>query len=226
MDRDHRLAAPNNDALSGIEQITDRSELTSIYREPGQQFEGELLSAEDRKKAKADELEAITSGLGKHVLSVGILVAYPFVSFALLAVAVYTSLGTMTPETPSVMILVFATVFALSIWLYTSYKAYDTIFKVFYKHALRAGPFLTVMLISLIMASQAIYGIITESFAGQSLLFNVATVSLLTVLYSLVASYILLGIWGNSRLSSGIKALVSGLLLLVSGFFVVATYLF
>lgn len=226
MDRNHTLDAPNDEELSGIEQLGDRSDLTSIYREPGTRFEGEVLSAEQREKVKAEELEAITSGLGKHVLSVGLYVVYPFIGFALLAAGAYAAVATMGPQTPSVMILVFSVIFALSIWLYSSYKAYSTIFKIFYKHALRAGPFLIVMLISLIMASQAIYGVITESFAGQSLLFNVAIISLLTVVYSLIASYILLGVWGNSTLKSGIKVLVSGLIVMISAFFVVATYLF
>jgi hypothetical protein len=76
------------------------------------------------------------------------------------------------------------------------------------------------------MASQAIYWIVSEDYAGQSLIFNAALMSLLLVMYSLVATYILLGIWGNSKLNSGVKALVSGLVLIVSAFFVVATYLF
>jgi len=226
MDRNHTLDAPNNDELSTIEQIADHSDLTTIYREPGEQFQGEILSEEARKKVKDEELEAITSGLGKSALSIGIYVAYPFVSFALLAVGLYSIVETLSPGTPSVMMLVFGAALALSIWLFTSYKAYSAIFTTFYKHALRAGPFLVVMLVSLIMASQAIFGIVTESFAGQSLLFNVSLISLLVVLYSLIASFILLGVWGNSKLKSGLKALLSGVVVVISGFFVIATYLF
>jgi len=220
MDRDHRLAAPNNDALSGIEQISDRSELTSIYREPGEQFEGELLSAEARKKVKADELEAITSGLGKHALKIGIYIPLPFVTGLFIITGLFLSSGM------NEILLVFLSFFALSAWLITSYRAYAAIYKTFYKHALRAGTYIVVMLASILMASQAIYWIITETFSSQSLLFSVSLISLLLVAYSLVANFILLGIWGNSRLGSGIKALVSGLILVVSGFFVVATYLF
>lgn len=224
MDRNHRLDAPNNDELSGIEQISDHSDLTGIYREPGKQFEGELLSAEEREKVKAEELEAITSGLGKHVLSIGLFVPYPFISGLLISVGLYTASNMVNPV--GAMALVFVAIFAISFWMITSYKAYDAVFKTFYKHALRAEPFLLVMLTSLIMASQAIYWIVSESFSTQSLVFNSALMSLLLIMYSLVASYILLGIWGNSKLQPGIKVLISGLVILVSGFFVVATYLF
>jgi len=221
MDKNHRLDAPNNDTLNGIEQIADRSDLTNIYRDPGEQYEGELLSTEDREKAKAEEMEAITSGLGKHVLKIGIFIPLPLVSGLLIVVGLYSVVRIINP-----MLLVFSAVFALIAWFIISYQAYAAIFKTFYKHAMRAGSFLIVMLASIIMASQAIFWIVTESYAEQSLLFYSALTSLLVVMYSLIATFILLGIWGNSKLKSGIKALVSGLLLIVSAFFVVTTYLF
>jgi len=221
MDSSHKLDAPNNDELSKIEQLDDRSELTSIYREAGELYEGELLSAEARTKVKAEELEAITSGLGKHVLKIGLYIPLPFITGLLLGVGFYSLIGKIGQ-----MPLVFLAFFALSAWLLTSYAAYAAIFRTFYKHALRAGPFIVVMLASILMASQAIYWIVTQTFSSQSLIFTAGLISLLLLAYSLVASYILLGIWGNSQLSSGIKALVSGLVLIVSGFFVVATYLF
>jgi len=221
MDRNHTLDAPNNEELSTIEQIEDHSDLSGIYRSAHTEYEGEILSEEARKKVKGDELEAITSGIGRSALSIGILVAYPFIVGALVAAGLYEIAENTYP-----MVLVSVAILSIGFWMLTSYKAFSTIFKKFYKHALRAGPFLTVMLVSLILASQALYGIVTELFAGQSLVFNVALISLLLVLYSLIASFILLGIWGNSRLKSGLKALISGLIIVISGFFVVATYLF
>jgi hypothetical protein len=221
MDRNHTLDAPNNDELSGIEQISDRSELTGIYRDAGQQYEGELLSSEAREKVKAQEIEAITSGIGKSTLRIGLYVPLPFISGLLIVAGIFTASGMMGQ-----MGLAFLAVVAGTTWLVTSYKAYAEIFKIFYKHALRAGPFLVVMLASLMMASQAIFGTVSDGFASQSLLFNAALMSLLLLMYSLIASYILLGIWGNSTLKSGIKALVSALVIVASGFFVIATYLF
>jgi hypothetical protein len=221
MDRNHTLEAPNNDELSTIEQIEDRSDLSGIYRAPGEQFQGEILSEEERTKVKAEELEAITSGIGRSALSVGLLVIYPFVSGALIAVGLYELAVMAYP-----MVLVSAAILSIGIWMLTSYKAYASIYKLFYKHALRAGPFLVVALVSLIMASQAIYGTVVDNFSVQSAVFNVSLISLLLVMYSLIISYILLGIWGNSKLKSGVKALVSGLIIIVSGFFVLATYLF
>jgi len=81
------------------------------------------------------------------------------------------------------------------------------------------------MLVSIMMASQAIFWIVSESYATQSLVFNAALMSLLLLMYSLVANFILVGIWGNSRMQSGIKAIVSLLIIVISGAFVAATYL-
>jgi hypothetical protein len=221
MDSSHKLEAPNEEELRTIEHIEDRSGLSTLYRAPGQQFEGEILSSEARDKAKAEKLEAITSGIGKSALKIGLYIPYPFVSGSLLAVFIYTSVNWA-----NAFILFALVILSIGAWMITSYLAYAAIFKTFYKHALRAGPFLLVMLVSMLMAAQAIYGYVADAISNQSLLFNVAIVSLLVVLFSVVASYILLGIWGNSRLGSGVKAAVSGALILVSGFLVASVYLF
>jgi hypothetical protein len=220
MDSNHQLDAPNDTEFKNIEHIQDRSDLTGIYREAGKPYEGEILSAEDRAKTKAEELEAITSGLGRSALSIGLFVPYPFISGLLLSVGLYTAVGIH----PIVLaILVFL---AGGFWLISSYKAYSSIFKTFYKHALRAGPFLVVALINIMLASQIIYDLVVNEFASESLLFNAALMSLLLLMYSLIVTYILLGIWGNSKLSSAIKVLVSALTIAVSGFFVLITYLY
>jgi hypothetical protein len=221
MDSSHKLEAPNNEELKTIEQIEDKSGLTTLYREPGQQFEGEILSAEDRDKSKAEKLEAITSGIGKSALKIGLYIPYPFISGLLLAVIIYTTI-----DWANALILIALVILSIGAWALTSYFAYAAIFKSFYKHALRAGPFLFVSLISVLLASQAAYGFITHSFATQSLLFNAALISLLIVIYSIIINYILLGIWGNSKLGSGIKAAVSGLVIVVSSFLVAVIYLF
>lgn len=221
MDRSHKLEAPNNDTLKTIEQLDDKSGVSSVYRQPGKQFEGDIMSNTQREKAKADELEALSSGLGRSAFKIGLLVPYPFISGILLASLLYILAQQGNPWT-----IVPGTLVAGGFWLATSYKAYSSIFKTFYNHALRAGPFLVVILASLMLALQAIYNIVGEQFATQSVLINSATVSLLTVVYSLVATFILLGVWGNSRLKSGLKVLISAAIIAISGFFLASTYLF
>ncbi len=221
MDSSHKLEAPNNEELKDIAQIEDRSGLTTLYRKPGAQYEGTILSAAEREKAKAEQLEALTSGLGKYALRLGLLVPYPFISGLLLVVAMYTVISF-----ENAAILLGLVIISAGLWMISSYYAYSAIFKIFYKHALRAGPFLTVMLINILIVSQAIYGLVVQNFAVDALIFNASLISLLLVLYSIIVTYILVGIWGNSHLKSGIKALVSALSIVVSLFLVAAVYLF
>jgi hypothetical protein len=217
----HKLDAPNNDELKSIDQIGDHSSASTVYRKANDQFEGEILSAKAREKAKAEELEAITSGLGRNALRIGLLVPYPFISGLLLTVGVYT---TVTLANASIFFGI--VIIAAGLWLISSYYAYSAIYKIFYKHALRAGPFLAVMLINILIVSQAIYGLVVQDFAVDNLVYNAGLISLLLLLYSFIVSYILVGIWGNSRLKSSIKALVSALSIAVSAFLVGAVYLF
>ena len=221
MDSKHTLDAPHNEELRMVEQFDDHSGLSTLYHEPGKQYEGSILSADERDKAKAEKLEAITSGLGKSALKIGLFVPYPFISGLLLAVLIYTTI-----DWANALILFGLVILSIGAWALTSYYAYAAIFKTFYKHALRAGPFLLVSLISVLLVSQAAYGLITQRYSTESLLFNAALISVLILMYSVIVNYILVGIWGNSKIGSGIKAAVSGLTIAVSGFLVAAVYLF
>lgn len=221
MDSKHKLDAPHNEELRMVEQLEDRSGLSTLYHGPGQQFEGDILSAEDRDKAKAEKLEGLTSGLGKSALKIGLFVPYPLVSGLLLAAVLYSSV-----TWANALLLVALIILAVGAWALTSYYAYAAIFKIFYRHALRAGPFLVVSLASVILTSQASYGLVTENFSTESFLFNIAMVSLFIFVFSILANFILVGVWGNSKLGSGVKAAVSGLTIIVSGFLVAVVYLF
>jgi len=220
MDRNHKLDAPNNEELKTIEQIDDHSGLTTVYREAGEQFHGNILSASEREKLKDDEIDAITSGISKSAPIIGLLIPYPFLSGLMGGVYLYSiSAGLNAGILYTLLALLGGT------WLATSYMAYARIFHIFYRHALRVGPFLLVMLISVLASSQAFMNIIAQSIASESLVFNIAAMALLVILYSIIISYIVLKTWGNSHISSGFKIAVSGIVLIFSGLLVGLTYL-
>lgn len=220
MDRSHKLDAPNNEELRTIEQIEDRSGLSTLYREPGEQFEGEILTTEAREQVKTEKLNAITSGIWKSSLKIGFYITYPLVSGALLGALLY-----LVVNWDNAAILLGLIIISGGVWVLTSYFAYAAIFKIFYKHALRTAPFIFVMLISIMLASQAFFTIVAANFAGQSLLFNVALVSLFTVIYSMAISTIILIVWGNAKIKAWVKALVAGLVIVLSGALIVVSYL-
>ncbi|MFZ1301084.1 MAG: hypothetical protein WAQ27_00680 [Candidatus Microsaccharimonas sp.] len=219
MDSSHKLDAPNNDELQAIEQLEDRSGLSTLYREPGEQFEGEIMSAEERARVKDKEITQITSSISWSSLKIGLYVPLPLISGLLLAITLYS----LTWLDKFIFI---GTVFVVgATWLGLSYSAYASIFRIFYKHALRAGPFLFVMLTSVLMVSQAAYSTVLEDFAGQSLLFNIALVSIMVIVYSIIATFIILLAWGSPTVKSGIKALVASIVILISASLVIVAYL-
>jgi hypothetical protein len=216
MDHNHKLEAPNEDELRDIEQIQTRSDASTVYRSPKKHYDGQIMSEEERVKAKAEELEALTGGLASSALKIGLLIPYPFVSGALIAAGAYS----ISESIPPIAFGAIAIIGAL-FWLLTSYNAYASIFKTFYNHAMRAGPFVSIMLVSTFIASQAIYGYVAHLFAGETLIFNVALNSLLVVIYSMLTTFVLLGIWSNSRLGD-LTRVVSALgIIAISSFMVV-----
>ena len=220
MDSSHKLDAPNNEELRTIEQIEDRSELGTLYREPGDQYDGTILSPEARDKAKAEKLEALTSGISRSSFKIGFLLPYPFISGLLLAFGIYTTTSWINTG-----VLIALLIVAGGFWVLTSYFAYAAIYKIFYKHALRTGPYLFVMLLSVLAASQAIYGIVTEQFSTQSALFNIALVSLFVILYSVIATFVLLLVWGSAHVNAVFKVIVAASIVIVSVLFLASTYL-
>lgn len=220
MDRSHKLDAPNNEDLKKIEQIDDRSGLTTVYRQAGEQYEGTIVTATERERIKAEEIDNITRSISKSAPIIGLLVPYPFLAGLMGGVYLYSiSAGMNTGVVYTLLALLGAT------WLITSYYAYARIFHIFYKHALQVGPFLFVSVLSVLAASQAFMNIIAQTIAGESPTFNIAAMSLLVILYSILISYIVLKTWGNSHISAGFKIAVSAIVLVFSVSISALTYL-
>lgn len=219
----HQLEAPNEEELKAIQQIENRSELSSLYFKPGEQNQGPILSPEERVKAKEEEVAAKSKGIWQSFLKIGLYIPYPLVIAASIAAALYTFASSLNG-----LVFLGLIILSVGVWGLTSYFAYAAIFKVFYKHGLRAGPFMITMLISVLLAAQAAYGLVAQMFVGAELplLFNTTLVSIIVLIYSIIASGILLSVWGNPKLKSSVKAAVSLFLILVSGFFILGVYLF
>lgn len=216
----HKLDAPHNESLKNIEQLEDHSSLGGVYRNARNQFDGEILSAENREKANAEKVNAITSSIWKSSLKIGFLIPYPIVSLLLLIVG----LNAIDRSTNAIL-LVFVIITSAAFWMITSYKAYASIFKTFYEHALRAGPFILVMLLTVLIASQAVFVFVSEYIASDSLLINLATISAIMIGYSIIATTIVLSVWGNARYKTFTKAMVSLSMIGVSVFMVALAYL-
>ncbi len=82
-------------------------------------------------------------------------------------------------------------------------------------HALRAGPFVTLMLVCLLLASQGIFEV-SQYIGTQVLIVNVLIMSGLLIAYSIILSLALLNAWASPRLNGGGKIAIVGIALIVS----------
>lgn len=202
MDEKHRLDAPNNDSLSGIEQVGDRSGLSTIYPHAGKQWEGDLVSQEERERRRQEKEDGMTLGIRKQSWKVGLLAPLPFV---LLSFFVAGSVIGIAHSNIDLMVI--PMIIAFIAWVGISFSIFRRIFALFYAHALRAVPFLLLLFVLLGLSIQTVY-ILTIPIHSQQLLSAVALVSVFALLWGMFMSYILLMIWTTPAMNGAVKASV------------------
>lgn len=209
MDHKHRLNAPNNETLSDIEQVSDRSELASLYFKPRDEWEGkELLSEEQRTTKRDAELVSSQLSARKHFATLGILIPTPIIMLVLLIswAAAYLRLDTLKFMLP-------VAVGAVLAWGIVSYLSIRKTYRIFYEHTINAGPFMIASTILIGLSVQEL-ALLTQPLHTESFLTNTILVSTATYLASIVLLALLLNIWVTQRLSGKAKMIGIGLIAL------------
>lgn len=197
MDRDHHLDAPNNDSLSDIEQLTDHSGLTTIYPHQHLEWEGEeLMSKQDRENKQDKEKLMITLTIRKWFLAIGLIVPLPIITIVWL---LFFSAAHFNLKETGVLLI--PMLFAVGLFGVASYFAYKYVWKIFYNHAVKAGPFLWTLLGLLAMSFPALmYG--TEAFHTGDYAIDTLIIGAAAVVESIILAGVLLLIWSSHALSS------------------------
>lgn len=207
MNKKDRIEAPNNDSLQGIEQVSDRSDLSTLYHKARNEWEGkEILSDEEREARRVKEIESITISIRRRFIVVGLLIPTPIIGLAVLLSLAATYL---TPDTFQFM--VFPAIVSAGVWMLISFLSIKKIRAIFYEHTVRPGPFAIVLIALLGLAAQASF-LATRPIQTDSLVLNVAIVSACTYLASFVLSGLLLLIWASQKISGQTKMGYIGLL--------------
>lgn len=193
------MDAPDNESLRTIEQVSDHSELSAIYRRPGTQWDGEIVSAEERERRRKHHEETMSFGIRSKFWVVGILAPLPIIIFALLGSA---ALAYITEKNVSYFIIPGLIVFSLFIAFTIS--AIRKVFDLFYKNALRAGPFLFVLFTVLLLSIQILY-ILATPLHHQEILRAITYVGLAELVWSTVICSVLLILWTTPKISGGGK---------------------
>lgn len=200
MDSKHQLNAPNNDSLKTIEQISDRSSLSTIYPNAQKEWEGkDILSAEERSTKRDKEQLKLTTAIRKRFAVVGVLVPIPLALAACLLSVIATY---VTMENLGFLLL--PIILGIGAWILVSYLVIRQLHAIFYHHALRTAPFVIILLCLLGLSTQLLF-ILFRPLGANSIIGTTLAVSGGLFIASIVLSGILLLLWVSPRLRARTK---------------------
>ena len=199
MDRKHQLDAPDNDILKNIEQVSDHSELSTLYRKARDQWDGELVSDDEREKRRQNKNDTISFGIRKKALLIGILIPLPLMLAWLIAAALLTYI---TDENAPIFVI--PMIFIFLIWGLISFFTYKKVFALFYMNALQAGPFIITIFTFIGFSIPIIFAITEPLHIGLGFM-AALLVNAVVVVWSVLLTFPLLYLWTTPRLSGGFK---------------------
>lgn len=200
MDKDHRLAAPDNDALKNIEQLGDHSGLTTIYPHAHKEWEGVEISTRDQRETERtkEQLRMMLS-IRRWFLPIGLLIPLPFVLAVLLI-----SIGAEYLKVQNLWLMIVPVVAIVGLWLYLSYRAFRAVYDIFYAHSIKATPFFIVLASLLVLSINLVHGL-TQYTHSTSVIITTGIVSLGIMAVSTLLSGLLLFIWTSQKLPGSVK---------------------
>ncbi|OJU87829.1 hypothetical protein BGO17_02495 [Candidatus Saccharibacteria bacterium 49-20] len=221
MDKDHRLDAPDNESLSTIEQISDHSELTTIYPHAHLGWEkDELISHDEREKRRNDERLRISLSLRKWFLVIGILIPLPILFMGFLV-----SIAPEIFDMKKLQFMALPVLIATGFFIFLTYKGFKYAFKIFYKHGTKPVPFILALLGLLALSTNAVFLLTEPLHTGHYAIDSVIVdggLLVASILYSLALVFI----WSSPRLTSGAKLAYVGIIALLILMGTASLYLF
>lgn len=199
MDHNHRLEAPDNEALKDIEQVADHSDLSTLYRKAKDQWDGELLTDQEREKRRQNKYDTISFGIRKKFLLIGFLIPLPFFLAWLIG---SVALNFVTDDNVSMMAI--PAIFVFLAWAMLSFFSYKRLFVLFYDNALNAGLFITVLLTLLGLSAVSIFKL-SDSIHQAQVFESALTVTGFGFVWSVILTIPLLYLWSTPRLSGNAK---------------------
>ena len=197
MEKDHHLDAPDNENLQHIEQLPDRSGLSTMYPGGHNDWEGKELLSYDERESRRDEAQLrISTSIRRWFWAIGILVPLPFILAS--ALVGYAS-GNF--DSDNIAFLFVPAAIAIAATGYITYRSFRFLHSVFYKHAMRAMPFVITLTV---LVGLSVYGLLlaTQNLHTGVLVQDILVIGSATILTSMMYSGILLLVWTSQTLNS------------------------
>lgn len=208
MNEKHRLDAPNDETLSGIEQLGNRSDLSSLYPEPKKGWDGDLMAADKREAKRSQQLQNYTQSIRRQFLQVGVLLSTPPATTIVLVGLLSKYVWPNQDNRGGILL----GILAVAVFLLASFFSLRQLNRLFYNHTLRLLPFLIITWLLLGISIQTAFILLAGLFSHDPLLASLI-IAAICIVWGVTLAAIILVIWTSSRLSSsskmGIVALIS-----------------
>jgi len=198
----HYIDAPD-DSLRTTNEMVNREDLSSLYRQASHEELGPWLTEAQRQKVLKDKRDAEVIALRPSFALVGFLVALPVVMSIILfhVVPIVVAAVTNNPTTFA-MITAFGGIFALSTYIFLSVACFKRAAATFSHHGLKASPVILTLLLCLVLAMQPL-AFLTDQFVSENWAYA-ASLAALPVLNIILAGILML-IWTSPRVVGVLK---------------------
>lgn len=209
MSKRHHLESPNESSLKEVEQLEDRSELSTLYPKVGKRWEGDLVDPIERDRRRDHAHDTVSFGIRKEFWRVGILAPLPLVLFSIFIAFIFavTTIDNVPQLAIPMMLLFF-------LWAIVSWFIFRKVIDIFYSYGVRAASFLIALVALLALSVQTIH-LITEPLHHNFLMRSTLVVAGFSLALSVLLSFGLLRLWTTPRLSGKAKVGIVAILALV-----------
>jgi len=198
----HTIDAPDNSLLTTNEMV-NREDLSSLYREAKREELGPWLTETQRQKALKDKRDAEIIGIRPSFALVGFLVALPVIMSIIMVNAIPIVIAAVTKDpTALAMITAAGGIFVLTAYIFLSIGCLRRAAAVFSQHGLRASPVILTLLVCLVLAMQPLV-FLSKQFVSETWAYP-ASLAALSVL-NIVLAGVLLFIWTSPRVVGVLK---------------------
>lgn len=199
MDSGHKLDAPNNEDLQAIEQVSDHSDLSTIYPHANDQWSGDIVGHDERDRRQQQKIDTASFGVRSEFAIIGALLPFPIIAAVIPIVATFPLMND-----DNITLFIIPAIFGFLVWAGLTFASYKKVHRVFYKNTLQTTPFSLFHLSLLALSIPACYLLTLPVHEGR-LLQATVLVSLVEILWSILLCLVLLRLWTTPVLSGGAK---------------------
>jgi|GEM_PF-1280871 len=199
----HYIDAPD-DTLRTTNEMVNRDELSTLYREAKKEELGPWLHEAERQAELESQRVAAIAQIRRRAVQIGLLIAMPFILGALVFQAMTLLVNSLGDDVASAMILGFGGIFIGLIYFGISLASLKHAKIIFNEHALKSSPFILTITTCLLFVSYPLIAWMQQLISGlPGYVAYLVTVPVVSIILATVLLYI----WTAAKMPAVIKLL-------------------